>query len=185
MEYKSKCGMCGEESHCCIFKSSSEFAFVGIRTARDIKKKTGKDYSYFLDYSPLPKKAVNALRDDDPALEGMMRYQQLDKNRILRLKAKKDGRCIFLGDNGCCSIYSFRPNICRMFPFWAIKLTDRSVKVIRHDFDIECGAISHVSEEVEEHISKKEIQAIKKLFNDMIKENKDYKKNIRKFARCL
>ena len=36
---------------------------------------------------------------------------------FLGLLRKEDGRCIFLDENNKCSIYDFRPMICRTFPF--------------------------------------------------------------------
>jgi len=41
-----------------------------------------------------------------------------DKDRVLQLKQRKDGSCIFSNENGLCGIYPVRPLICRVFPFW-------------------------------------------------------------------
>ena len=40
------------------------------------------------------------------------------------LKDNEKGGCIFLEDNRC-SIYSIRPNQCRIFPFWSENLKSR------------------------------------------------------------
>jgi Fe-S-cluster containining protein len=187
-KFEKHCKGCRKDAHCCIFKKTG-FTFISPKDAKNIKQKINKDYSYFLDYSPLSKKVVDVLRDCDPALEGRMRYLQLDKkNRILRLKTKKDGRCIFLGNDGKCEIYSIRPNICRIFPFWAMRLISRKIKVIEHDNKPRCKAIcsiSKIKDDVEKAISKKKAAAIRKIFKDIENEAKDYKKNVRGFAKEL
>src|SRR3989344_7972748 len=138
---KYDCKNCKRDVHCCIFMTPSQFAFVGLKHAKLIKKKINKDYDQFLDYSPLPKNAVKALKDCDLCLEGALRYSQLDdKNQLLRLKARKDKRCIFLNDSGKCGIYDVRPNICRIFPFWAIRLNNGKLKIITHDMTPSCSA---------------------------------------------
>ena len=40
------------------------------------------------------------------------------------LREEKDGRCVFLGEEGC-RIYSVRPVQCRTFPFWLWNLVKR------------------------------------------------------------
>jgi Fe-S-cluster containining protein len=189
MANKDECRKCTEKTHCCIFKNNSGFTFVGIATAKTIRKKIKKEYSHFLDYSPLPKKIVANLKNDDPLLEGSLRYSQLDKkNRILRLKTKKDGRCIFLNDWGKCDIYSLRPNVCRIFPYWAILLIDGRLKVIEHDSNPKCRIIASIldkSEDVESVLSKKEIIEIRKIFIKIENEDRIYRKNIQKFTKSL
>ncbi len=181
MYFESNCKKCRKDKHCCIFKNNSGFVFVGIQDARNIKRRIKKDYNYFLDYSPLPKKVIKRLKHGDPALEGKIRYSQLDKNRLLRLKTKKEGRCVFLNRFGKCSVYRVRPNICRIFPFWAIKLNNGRIKVIEHDPYPKCSVIK--SKDIEEILSKKEASAIKKIFKNIEKENDYYKKNIKKFVK--
>ena len=176
------CKKCRKD--CCIFKNNSGFTFVGLSDARAIKRRIRKDYIYFLDYSPLPNIIVRKLKYDDPSLEGEMRYSQLDKNRILRLKTK-DGRCIFLNDYGKCDIYSIRPNICRIYPFWAIKLNSGRIRVIAHDAYPKCSIIKSRTKLDFPILSKQKVQAIIKIFRKIEKENHLYKKNIRKFSKCL
>ena len=182
MYFEGNCKECRKDRHCCIFKNNSGFAFVGIQDARNIKGRIKKDYSYFLDYSPLSKKVINLLRYEDPALEGKIRYSQLDKGSLLRLRAKKDGRCIFLNDYGKCEIYSIRPNVCKIFPFWAMKLTNGRIEVIEHDAYPKC---SIVTKDIKENLSRKKILTIKKIFRKIEKENDYYKKNIKKFVKNL
>jgi Fe-S-cluster containining protein len=179
---KYNCNKCKRDVHCCIFKDASEFAFVGLKNAEQIKKRIKKDYDHFLDYSPLPKHVVNIMKDSDTCLEGSLRYSQLDsKNRLLRLKTKKtnkDKRCIFLDDSGKCEIYDIRPNICRIFPFWAIRLSNGRLKIITHDLDPSCSAVRSLDIS---SIPAKDALKIKKVMKDIEKEDIYYRKNIRKF----
>jgi Fe-S-cluster containining protein len=174
MDFKKHCKTCSPKKHCCIFKENIGFTFFSLSNAKEIKKKIKKDYSFFLDYSPLPKKTIKLLKEGDPALEGYLRYSLLDKmGRLLRLKTKRDGRCIFLNDDKKCEIYDIRPNICKIYPFWAVRLIDDSIKVIAHDPESGCPAL----ENLDETLSKKEINSIKKLFRLIEKEAVDYSKS--------
>ena len=188
MEFQSNCKRCRKDAHCCIFEKCG-FTFVSPKNAKDIKQKINKDYSYFLDYSPLSKKVVDVLKNCDPALEGKMRYLQLNKqNRILRLKLKKGGRCIFLGNDGLCEIYGQRPNICRIFPFWAMRLANGKIKVIEQDVNLKCSAIKSLAkghEDIEKALLRSEIIAIRKIFRDIEKESVSYKKQIKRFVKEL
>lgn len=186
MDFKNTCKNCPNNSHCCIFNKQSGFTFLTIKDAKRIKKQTKKEYSEFLDYSPLSKKVLNYLKNDDPANEGTLRLSQLDKNRILRLKTKNNGKCIFLNDQNRCEIYDIRPNICRIYPFWAIKLINGKLKVIEHDINSKCKIIKSLKKkDIDNILSKNEQTKIKKLFKDIINENSSYKKNIRKFIKKI
>jgi len=50
------------------------------------------------------------------------------RKRERRLK-NSNGRCVFLGDNGC-KIYSFRPEGCRLYP---LVYNENNGKVVIHD----------------------------------------------------
>jgi Fe-S-cluster containining protein len=187
MNLKSHCKNCKENNHCCIFKNNSGFTFVSIKDAKAIHNAANKDYNYFLDYSPLQKKVVSALKYSDPLLEGRLRYSQLDnKNRILRLKIKPDGKCIFLNELKLCEIYKNRPSICKIFPFWAIKCLNSKMRVIAHDSYPKCTIITSAKikqQDAEKILSKKEIQFIKTIMKTIEYENNVYRKNIHKFVK--
>jgi Fe-S-cluster containining protein len=176
MYYTKFCKTCKKEIHCCIFKNNSGFTFVGIKDAKRIKDKIQKGYNNFLEYSPLPGKLIKELKNDDPALEGAMRYLQLKNNKLLRLKKKEDGNCIFLDKNRRCTIYSVRPNICKIFPFWAMRLENNNLKVIEHDVYPKCPIVKETLPDN---------QKVKKIFRDIEKEDAYYKKNIKRFAKTL
>jgi Fe-S-cluster containining protein len=174
MYFEKFCSVCPESVHCCKFKGKIGFTFLTEKDAERIKKKTEMGLENFVDFSPLPKKMIKALKDDDPLLEGGLRYFQLDKkNRIMRLKTKEDGRCIFLTDEGRCSIYSVRPNICRIYPFWGIRLLNRKIKIIGHDISPKCGILKSIkkkNKDLEASLSKKELEGYKKIFQKIEKE---------------
>jgi len=182
MDFMGKCTRCG--SDCCIFKDNLGFAFIGIGDARKIKKAIKWDYCYFLDFSPLKKKTVAALRTCDPSLEGALRFSQLDnKGRILRLKTRRGARCIFLNESNGCDIYSHRPNVCRIYPFWAIRLISNRIKVIEHDPLPICQIIAEAADAVKS-LSRTEILKIKRVFKSIEKENSLYQKHKHKLPAC-
>ncbi|MDD3263949.1 MAG: YkgJ family cysteine cluster protein [Candidatus Nanoarchaeia archaeon] len=167
----NKCLNCREEFHCCI----NGFTFVGINDAKKIKKFINKDYDFFLDFSKLPKQTLKLLKNDDPSLEGTLRYSLLKDDKILRIK-KRDGKCIFLKDRKC-EIYEVRPKICRIYPYWCIKLINGKIMVIEHDSEPTCEICNL------DDITKDEEVKIKKLFNDILKEAKHYNVNINNFVK--
>ena len=173
MDCEKHCKTCPPRTHCCMFEDDAGFTFVSLVDAKNIKKKIKKDYSFFLDYSPLSKKNITLLKEGDPAREGNLRYSLLDKGRILRLKTK-NGRCIFLNDDNICEIYDIRPNVCKIYPLWAMRLTDNSLKVIGHDPEPTCPALESNDGDIEEFLSEKEIDSTKKLFKLIEKEAIDY-----------
>jgi len=182
MKFKKHCKTCPPRKHCCIFKENTGFTFVSLSNAKDIKKRIKKDYSFFLDYSPLSKKTINLLKEGDRALEGYLRYSLLDKKgRLLRLKTEKNGRCIFLNDDKKCEVYDIRPNICKIYPLWAVRLTDNSIKVITHDPKPACLTLESINtENIDEVLSKKEINSTKIIFRLIEKEAIDYSKSSKK-----
>jgi len=173
MDFKKHCKTCDKNTHCCIFKKGG-FTFITPKDAERISRTINKEYSYFLDNSPLPKKVVSELKKSDPALEGAARYLQLDKeNRISRLKVKKDYRCIFLDDDCRCEIYDIRPNVCKIFPFWGIRLTDGKIKIIKHSANHRCKMIKSLAKQdadIEKAIPKDEKRRLTRIFKDIEKE---------------
>jgi Fe-S-cluster containining protein len=164
MYYQTNCKECPKKVHCCI----NGFVFVTSKDALRIKKRTHLSFEEFLDKTSLSKKIVAILKHDDPSLEGALRYSQLqDKNRLLRLQKVK-GNCIFLDETGRCKIYSVRPNICRIYPFWVMRLINGKLKIIEHDIDTKCSVIK--GKDVKDILSKKEENKIKKLFRKIEKE---------------
>jgi Fe-S-cluster containining protein len=190
MNDEDHCKICKRSVHCCIFKKKEGFVFVGIKTAEKIRQETGKRFSEFLDFSSLPNKIVDAMKNEEDYLEGSMRFDLLDKkNRLLRLKIKENENCIFLNDKRRCDIYDIRPNICRIYPLWAIRLLNGKLKVIGHDEESKCGIIRNLQHKIgkntdfEKVLSKKRVLEISKIMEDIEKENIYYKRNIDKFVK--
>jgi Fe-S-cluster containining protein len=187
MKWEKLCFECKKDVHCCRFMNNSGFVFVGIKTAEQIRDKTNIKFSDFLDYSPLDKQTVRNMKKQDFHLEGNMRFQLLDdENRLLRLKIEHE-KCIFLNDKGRCDIYDIRPNICKIYPFWALRLIDGSLKVITHDDNSSCQIIKKLENEggkkdMELVLSKIKIKEIKEIMKNIEKENKFYKENIGEFV---
>lgn len=172
MDCEKHCKTCPPRTHCCMFKDDIGFTFVSLSDAKEIKKRIKKDYSFFLDYSPLSKENITLL-EGDPALEGYLRYSLLDMGRILRLKTK-NGRCIFLNDDNACEIYDIRPNVCKIYPLWAMRLTDNSLKVISHDSEPTCPALESYTGDIEDVLSITEIDSTKKIFKLIEQEASNY-----------
>jgi Fe-S-cluster containining protein len=187
MYFASYCKDCKKSTHCCVFEKDNGFTFLTPANAKLIHQTTGLPYSQFATYEPLSAKSIHALKTSDEVREGALRATQLDaKGRILRLKTKENGRCIFLQDNGRCGIYAIRPNICRIYPFWAMRLLDGNVKVIRHDSIPTCPIIRSLEKkdsDVELTLSNKRITDVKALFADILEEQASYKKDIKSFVK--
>jgi Fe-S-cluster containining protein len=185
MDTESFCRVCRKDVHCCIFERGNGFTFVGLQDARRIRKKTGQDFDSFLDFSPLPEKIVKKLEDEDPALEGYLRFGQLvERKRLLRLKKKADGRCIFLNDSRRCEIYDTRPKICKIFPFWAMRLEDKKLKVIEHDSEPGCMIAKKMQADggLDLVMEGEDRKAIIRLFKEIEKEDIEYRKGIKGFV---
>jgi Fe-S-cluster containining protein len=113
MKYLDYCLNCPRHAHCCIpHEDEGDYIFISINDAFRVKKATGLKFSEFINSSPLPEVAIKE-RHSDILLE------MLVEGKILRLKTKPNGECIFLGDDGRCQIYRSRPQLCRMYPFGA------------------------------------------------------------------
>ena len=171
--FEKFCRNCPNEAHCCKFDHSKGFTFLTLADANKIKGETGKEFGEFLDFSPLDSLTVKRLNESDPSLEGALRFSQLDsKNRILRLKKQANGNCIFLTKNAKCGIYKSRPNICRIYPFWAVRLLDGKLKVIEHDVNPSCPIILSLDKKagMENSLPTAQIKSIKKTFEDIEKE---------------
>ncbi len=97
------CKQCGE---CC----SKYTICVTHKDVYRIFKNYGFDPHEFLDYT-VPDESV------EESFKGIPRFIGEDGRRwILCLKENEEGSCYF-NDSGPCSIYAFRPLVCRAFPF--------------------------------------------------------------------
>lgn len=106
-----------------------------------------------------------------------MRYKQSINSKIPALKTKVNGDCIFL-KNKKCSIYNVRPNICRMYPYWAINLKDGKIVIIKHDHESNCNYLKKT-------LSIDEKYNLIDTFKKIKLEEKDYKKSINNYSYFL
>ncbi|MDD5625978.1 MAG: YkgJ family cysteine cluster protein [Patescibacteria group bacterium] len=168
MNYLKFCSKC--KDNCCCLKDDEEgIIFIGILDAIKIKKKTGKDFSEFLDFSKLTSSAIKK------NIEKSYRKMLLD-HRLLRMKKKKNGACVFLNKLGVCSIHNFRPLICRLYPF------DYYPKKGAGFFNEIPECPIQVKYKGTMPLSKSEINRLKKIKRDMRIDDNFYIKNIKKFS---
>ncbi|MCW4050861.1 MAG: YkgJ family cysteine cluster protein [Candidatus Bathyarchaeota archaeon] len=59
-------------------------------------------------------------------------YENWDEDSFVGIMKKKNGKCIFLTDDGC-KIYDKRALLCRMYPFWLEKQGEVFVFGVNHD----------------------------------------------------
>jgi len=50
-------------------------------------------------------------------------FEPTDEGKFIAVMKKKDGRCVFLGENGCM-VYEDRALLCRMYPFYVERQGD-------------------------------------------------------------
>lgn len=96
----------------------SDFSkFTTLRDAERISEFLGENIDTFTVYRDVRPndKEVPAYQIMDP---GYYYSLMLQDGRLLQLKSKSDGSCIFHDECGRCRIYPARPLICRTYPFW-------------------------------------------------------------------
>jgi len=168
MNYLKFCSKC-KANCCCLENDEKGIIFIGIKDAIKINKKTGKDFSEFLDFSKLTSSAIR--KNVDKSCRKML----LDR-RLLRMKKRKNGACVFLNKLGVCSIHNFRSLICRLYPF------DYYPKKGAGFFDKSPECPIHIKYKGKMPLSKSEIIKLKKIIEEMRIEDNFYIKNIKKFA---
>ena len=78
---------------------------------------TGMGDTVVLDPLDVHRMAVNLKKSPDELIYGLLQLDVLDGNILPHLKmAGAQERCLFLNEQGRCSIHPFRPGICRLFP---------------------------------------------------------------------
>ncbi|MBN2158566.1 MAG: YkgJ family cysteine cluster protein [Spirochaetes bacterium] len=116
--YCIECAKKGDD--CC----RSDFSkFLTLKDAERIAEFLGEDMGSFAVYRDV--------RDKDKELEA---YQTMDPGyyyslmradgRLLQIKNKSNGACLFHDECGWCRIYPARPLICRTYPFWYTQAGD-------------------------------------------------------------
>lgn len=85
------CTRCGR----CCWSRGDSYVFLGAGEAERIRSYLGVSSGWF-----------------------RRRYLERLAEGDLVVAAHGDGRCVFLGADGCCRVYSVRPVQCRTYPFW-------------------------------------------------------------------
>lgn len=166
------CLKCPKKYHCCINPRSKGYAAVNIDEALLIKKKTGQDFKKFLLFTKLPKRLASLSKADKAGTEARFRAGMMTDDRILRLKTKKNNECVFL-KNGKCSIYSIRPTICRIYPYW-FKAGNGRIELVVHQGCEHCDLLS-------DKLAQKQKNDLIKTAKKIIKQRDYYKKHIKEF----
>jgi len=132
----SACLKCPPRVHCCKFKYTDGFVYVGKNDIKNIQNKYNLSSKEFLSYKKLPKRVISYMKNEPRYSEGNMRYHQLKDGKLTILKTKENGDCIFL-KKGSCSIYEDRPLVCKIYPYW-FERNGEKIDIIAHDIDMEC-----------------------------------------------
>lgn len=123
------CVNCKE--HCCIGEYGT---FATLHDIKRIAEFTGKNSEEFAKYDDIC--------DDHEGQKELMEdkdhsyFEYCDNGKILQLKSKDDGECIFLKDRKC-EVYPARPLICKIFPIGFRKRASR-IKIIIEPEDRYC-----------------------------------------------
>lgn len=194
MEYFDHCSKCPKDDNCCTYRDGDGFVTVGIDCAEKIRKKTGMDFKDFLDFSPLHDKMVEFVLNERD-VESIVRKKQLLNGRLLRFKLKKNGDCMFYGKDKRCQIYDVRPWICRIYPFWYEKVSDKgsktknskaSFKITLADnekCDLCEACVNRKGKTMKINLAKEHENELKKIAAEIESDAGHYVKNIRKFAK--
>lgn len=174
MNSLDSCLLCSRKHHCCINPPSRGYVAVSIDEAKSIRRKTGLSYDCFLTFRKLPGGIVRKSRADFVGSEAQFRASMMFNDRILRLRTGRNGECVFL-KNGKCSIYSVRPGICRMYPFWFRNKKGRLVITV-HSGCSYCGLI-------DKGLSRKDISQLRKTALGIERQRDYYVKHVLDFVR--
>ena len=166
------CSKCPPRGHCCKFKYSTGFVFVGTKDADNIRKKYGTDYQKFLHLKKFPMILVSFMKKEPSYSEAYVRYTQLKDGRLPVLKIKKNGDCIFL-KSGACAIYKDRPLVCQLYPYWF--LPAEKIHIIPHDTDLKCRLLKEKDGRAQ--LTKSELKRCISLAKKIMKEERDFHKH--------
>jgi Fe-S-cluster containining protein len=75
-------------------------------------------------------------------------HEPAEEGRFTAVMKKKEGRCVFLGEEGC-RVYEARPLLCRMYPFYVERRGDLYIIGV----DTECPGVGDGDALTEEYFS--------------------------------
>ena len=163
------CVSCRE--HCCIGDYAT---FVTLGDVRRIAKFTGRPPDEFAKYDDIcadPEGQEELMEEKDHS------YFEYDKSgKVLQLKAKDNGECIFLKDMKC-TIYPARPLVCRIFPIGFRKEGD-SFRMLVEEEDISCPIAADGSLSGIFRFLGYDKEKANSLIKQFLEEVEEYRKNI-------
>lgn len=166
-----KCDTC--KNHCCIGDYGT---LLTLHDAKRISKSTGMPVDEFCYYGPIctDKEGQEELMQD----KDHTYFDFSDSGKVLQLKARDDGSCIFLKDKKC-SVYHTRPLICRIFPLWYKKVSKRTKLIIDDDVG-ECWIPAPSMQDTFKNLgyTEQEIKSLVKQFQKEIQEYQKYEKDL-------
>lgn len=117
------CAECAKDGKSCCNCNKSGI-IITLHDALRIKKATGLEFNEFIEFSKVPDESwLNELKENKDPL-----FDVYIDGKILQLKLTSKG-CIFLSDTGC-TIFNFRPGLCRAFP---LLLDEDKISMIKAD----------------------------------------------------
>lgn len=189
----SFCLECSKSGLDCCREAHSKF--LTLKDAQRIAEYLGEDINTFARYTPL--------KDEDRE-----EYIYIHKHRsyyydvttrddrLLQLKDKSDGSCMYQEADGRCAIYAARPMICRTYPFWLSENGDVIFDWCSSDCPIICAVTGNdepdnmeklddptgrCQRKALEHIGQTP-ESIRPLLDQMMSEIEDYKTRIEDFV---
>lgn len=172
---KDICSGCNKDAHCCKFDNSG-FVFIGIRDAKNIRKRFDLRYKDFLEFKKFSKKTISLLKRSPEYSEGALRLKELRKDHLFVIKRKKNKDCIFF-DEDRCIIYPYRPLICRIYPYWFFLGEKRHI--ISHGESSKCKILKQ--DKGRAVLKEDELRQMISLSKKIESEDRYYRKNIDKF----
>jgi Fe-S-cluster containining protein len=189
----SYCLECSKSGLDCCREAHAKF--LTLKDAVRIAEYRGEDINKFARYTELKDED----REEYIYIHKHRSYYydvtQMD-DRLLQLKDKSDGSCMFQEENGRCAIYPARPLICRTYPFWLSEGGDIIFDWCSSDCPIVCAVTGNDDPENMEklddpsgacqmkalmHIGQTP-QSIRPQLDQMMSEIEDYKTNIKAFV---
>lgn len=186
------CLDCSKQGRDCCREAHSKF--LTLKDAMRIADYLGKPVNSFAMYG--------GLKDEDREEYIYINKHQsyyydltLRDDRLLQLRFKSDGSCMFQEPDGRCKIYPARPLICRTYPFW---LSDDG-EIIFDGCSSDCPIVCSVTgndrpddvTKLEDPTGRARAEAIervgysrndmKKFLDQMMSEIQDYRDNIDAF----
>lgn len=148
--------------------------FCTIADVERIKEGTGLEYNEFCSFDTIPKKELDYYKP----MSDFHMYHFLSDGKLLQLKKKENGDCIFLKEDGSCGNHKYRPTICAFFPLWFVEKDDNYELKIDIGYEGVCIIPSDELLKYIETSKSRYIELSKQYYNEIM----DYMSQIDKFV---